>query len=256
VLHLRRFGSGPEAIALHGFSLTGEQFSPAGALLGRTIIAPDLPGHGLSDSGATDIDSVLASLETLLTSPGAPRPLIGYSQGARLALLTAVEDPSEISSLVLVSGTAGIRDPIARSTRASEDLELAERIVAIGLDPFIDSWTTGGITSVSHLSEKHREWDRSVRSENSAVGLASALRGYGQGSQPSAWEEIRALRLPVLLVTGARDVRYTSINQEMAKSIPDVEFIVIDGAGHNPFADQPEATYGAVSAFLDRNSGT
>jgi 2-succinyl-6-hydroxy-2,4-cyclohexadiene-1-carboxylate synthase len=254
VLHLRRSGFGPEAIALHGFSLTGEQFSPAGALLGRTIIAPDLPGHGLSGQHATDIDSVLTSLETLLASPGSPRPLIGYSQGARLALLAAVEDPSEISSLVLVSGSAGIREPTARRTRASEDLQLAERIETIGLDPFIDSWTAGGITSVSHLSKEHREWDRSVRSENSATGLASALRGYGQGSQPSLWEELGNLRPPVLLITGSEDERYTSINEEMATLIPHAEFTVIGNAGHNPLADQPKATYGAVSAFLNRNS--
>ncbi len=253
MLHVRRFGSGPEAIALHGFSLTGEQFSPAASHLDRTILAPDLPGHGLSHAHATDIDSVLESVEELLSTPGAPRPLIGYSQGARLALLAAVEDPSEVSALVLVSGTAGIRDHNARQTRARDDLYLAERIEAIGLEPFIDSWTTKGITSLSHLTEEYRMWDRSIRSENSAVGLQSALLGYGQGVQPSVWDEIGNLPLPVLLVTGGQDERYTSIAREMGASIPDVEIAVIDDAGHNPLADQPEAAYGVVSAFLNRN---
>lgn len=254
MLHLRRFGSGPEAIALHGFSLTGEQFSPAADLLNRTIVAPDLPGHGLSDAHTTDVDSVLASLETLMASSVAPRPLIGYSQGARLALLAAVEDPSDISALVLVSGTAGIGDPEKRRSRAADDLELAERIEVIGLDPFIDSWTTKGITSLSHLGEEYRKWDRSVRSENSAAGLAAALRGYGQGAQPSVWDEISDLSPPVLLLTGSRDERYTSVSEEMAASIPKVEFTVIADAGHNPLADQPEAAYGRISAFLERNS--
>ena len=241
-------------IALHGFALTGEQFSPAADLLHRAIVAPDLPGHGSSASQIAEVDAVLASLETLLATPGAPRPLIGYSQGARLALLAAVEDSSEISALILVSGTAGIRDLNARHARAMDDLDLAERIELIGLDPFIDSWTTAGITSLSHLTEEYRTWDRSVRSENSAGGLASALRGYGQGAQPSVWEEIGGLNLPVLLITGSSDERYTSLNEEMAGLIPNAEFTVISDAGHNPLADQPEAAYGAVSAFLDRNS--
>jgi 2-succinyl-6-hydroxy-2,4-cyclohexadiene-1-carboxylate synthase len=253
VLQVRRFGSGPEAVALHGFSLTGEQFLPAANLLDRTVIAPDLPGHGLSAGHATDVDSVLASIEALLTTPGGPRPLIGYSQGARMALLAAVEDPSEISALVLVSGTAGIRDADQRRARAANDLEVAERIEFIGLDPFIDSWTTEGITSLSHLSEEYRSWDRSMRLSNSAAGLASALRGYGQGAQPSVWNDISGVDAPVLLVTGARDERYTSINEDIASSIPNSELEIIKGAGHNPLADQPEAAYGAISAFLDRN---
>ncbi len=254
MLHTRHFGSGPEIVAFHGFSLTGEQFSPAADLLHRTIVAPDLPGHGLSASRITELDFVLADLETLLASPGGPRPLIGYSQGARLALLAAVEDSSEMSALILVSGTAGLRDLTARHARATDDLDLAERIETIGLDPFIDSWTSEGITSLSHLTEAYRTWDRSVRSENAAAGLASALRGYGQGAQPSVWGEIRGLRLPVLLITGSRDERYISINEEMAGLIPDAEFTVISDAGHNPLADQPEATYRTVLAFLDRNS--
>lgn len=241
-------------IALHGFTLTGEAFSPAAERLDRTIIAPDLPGHGLSRTHATDIDSVLASVETLLATRGAPRPLIGYSQGARLALLAAVEGTSEISALVLVSGGAGIRDPDARRARAAQDLHFAERIELLGLEPFLDSWTAEGIASVSHHSKDYRAWDRSVRSENSAAGLASALRGYGQGAQPSVWEEISDMRLPVLLITGSRDQHYTSLNREMAEVIPSAEFAVIGAAGHNPLADQPEEAYGAISAFLDGNS--
>jgi 2-succinyl-6-hydroxy-2,4-cyclohexadiene-1-carboxylate synthase len=254
VLYQRRFGSGPEAVALHGFSHTGEQFLPAADLLGRTIVAPDLPGHGSSAAQATDVDTVLASLEALLATQSAPRPVIGYSQGARIALLAAVEDPADISSLVLVSGTAGIRDPEDRHARAMADIEWAESIELIGLDAFLDSWTTAGIGSVSHLSDEYRAWDRSVRAENSATGLSSALRGYGQGAQPSVWEWIGGLSLPVLLITGSRDERYTSINEEMASLIPNAEFMVINDAGHNPLADQPETAYGVVSDFLNRIS--
>lgn len=253
-MYRRQFGTGPNIVALHGFSLTGEQFSPAADPLGLTIVAPDLPGHGSSVAQATQVDTVLASLEALLATPGAPRPLMGYSQGARLALLAAVEDPSDISALVLVSGTAGLRDVEERQARAEADIELADGIERIGLDAFLDSWTTAGIASVSHLSDEYRTWDRSVRAENSAVGLASALRGYGQGAQPPVWEEISGLRLPVLLITGSRDERYISINEEMAGFIPHAEFTVISDAGHNPLADQPEAAYEAISTFLNRNS--
>lgn len=254
MLHLRRFGSGPEVVALHGFSLTGEQFSPGADLLNRAVVSPDLPGHGLSRSHPTDVDSVLAGVEAALVSPSAALPLIGYSQGARVALLASVEDPTEISALVLVSGTAGIEDLDERQARSEQDHDLAERIETLGLDSFIDSWTTAGTISLNHLTDEYRTWDRAIRSENSATGIASALRGYGQGGQPSVWDAIEFLPMPVLLVTGQNDKKYTSIGEQMADLIPDAELVVIDDAGHNPLADQPGAAYGVVSAFLDRNS--
>jgi 2-succinyl-6-hydroxy-2,4-cyclohexadiene-1-carboxylate synthase len=253
VLHVRRFGSGPETIGLHGFSLTGEQFAPGPGFLDRTIIAPDLPGHGSSRAQPSDIDRALSSIEVLLAAQDGPRPLIGYSQGARLALLTAVEDPAEISALVLVSGTAGIQDQGERQSRREQDHILAERIEAIGLDAFIDSWTSSGITSVTHLSDDFRTWDRGVRSQNTASGLSAALRGYGQGAQPSVWSDLKRITIPVLLVSGSRDARYIAINEAMAELIPRAELVIIDDAGHNPLADEPAATYGAVSDFLDRH---
>lgn len=254
MLHVRRFGAGPQVTALHGFSLTGEQFAPATGLLDHTIIAPDLPGHGSSRAQPTDLDSVLASVETLLGPPGTATPLIGYSQGARLALLTAVEDPTEISALVLISGSAGIRDVDARRARIEQDHNLADRITTIGVEAFIDSWTTAGITSLDHLSTEYRSWDRSIRSENTSTGLAAALRGYGQGAQPSVWDELGRLSMPVLLVTGSRDERYSVIASEMAALIPMAEMVVIEGAGHNPMADRAQETFEAVSGFLNRNS--
>ena len=253
MLHLRRFGAGPEMVALHGFSMTGEQFSPFAAACGHTLIAPDLPGHGLSRTQACDIDSVLASIESVLASLARPRPLLGYSQGGRLALLTAVESPDDVSSLVLISATAGIRDTSARRDRADQDAELAGRIEAIGLEAFVDSWTSAGITSVDHLSTDRRAWDRTVRSTNTSAGLSAALRGYGQGAQPSIWDELATVSVPVLLIAGEEDDKYRSLNEEMADLIPDAEFRVIGGARHNPMADKPEVTCEVVSEFLQRN---
>lgn len=252
-MHIRRFGDGPELVALHGFSLTGEQFSPLASRLSRTIVAPDLPGHGHSRGLPCDIDSVVANIEALLDPPGGPRPLLGYSQGARLALVSAVESPDDLSALVLISANAGIEDADERVARTNRDEELAERIESIGVDAFVDSWTTAGITSLDHLGADYRAWDRSVRSENSASGLAGALRGYGQGAQPSLWNDLDQLHIPVLLIVGERDDRYRSINERMAGLIPAAELHAISGTGHNPLADDPDATTAVVSEFLDRH---
>jgi len=252
VLHIRRFGAGTDIVALHGFSLTGEQFSPIAASLDRRVIAPDLPGHGLSRTHPTDVDSVTAAIDVLLEGFGKPTPLMGYSQGGRMALLTAIGDHSNVSDLILVSSNPGIDDSAERELRMERDHVLADRIRDIGVEAFIDSWTAAGITSLDHLDEAYRVWDSGVRSENSAEGLASALHGYGQGAQPSVWDEIGNLTMPVLLIVGGLDENYMSINDEMADLIPGAELAVIEGARHNPLADKPDVTCQAISRFLDR----
>jgi 2-succinyl-6-hydroxy-2,4-cyclohexadiene-1-carboxylate synthase len=253
VLRIRRFGSGPEIIALHGFSLTGEHFKPAVNTYASSYTAPDLPGHGGSAAEPTDIAAVIAAVRETIDSTQGSKPVMGYSQGARIALLTALANPTGISALVLISGTAGIKDPTARGDRKKADEVFAAHIEAVGITEFVDKWTSEGIASVAHLDRRYREWDRSVRLENAAAGLAAALRGYGQGAQPSVWEDLGKLSLPVLLLHGETDQKFSTINAEMEDLLPNVERVAIKDAGHDPMADQAVSTWDAISGFLDRH---
>lgn len=60
--------------------------------------------------------------------------------------------------------------------------------------------------------------------------------------------------MPVLVMSGLRDTKYSAIAERMADLIPCAELSSIDHAGHNPIADAPGEAYAAISAFLDRNS--
>lgn len=252
MLHIRRFGSGPVVVALHGFSLTGEQFAPSADLLKRTVIAPDLPGHGLSASQPTDVAGAVAAIGEGIRAGAGPLPVIGYSQGGRLALLAALDEGHRISALVLISANAGIRDTDARRARIERDAQRAANIVQQGMDTFLNEWTTTAITSTSRLSSEYRAWDRLMREANTAKGLAAALIGYGQGSQPDVWNRLDEITIPALVVAGERDEAYVEIATDMARRIPDAELEIIEDAGHNPLADQPGNTHRMISRFLDR----
>jgi 2-succinyl-6-hydroxy-2,4-cyclohexadiene-1-carboxylate synthase len=254
VVAVRRFGNGPPLIALHGFTLTGEQFASAAHQLRRTIVAPDLPGHGRSVAVSTQLDDVVAAIESTVASFDEPVPLLGYSQGGRVALLAATGRPEGISALVLISATAGIEDTNERASRAESDASMAGKLSGMTIDEFLDTWTAAGVTSTSHLSPEGRAADRAIRQENSPIGLANALIGYGQGAQPSLWTSLAELAMPVLVVSGGRDEKYSAIADEMASRIPDVERATVSGAGHNPLMDAPTEAHTAISDFLDRHS--
>ena len=249
MLGVRRFGSGPPVVALHGFTLSGAQFATSPDRLRRAVIAPDLPGHGAS-TPATITETIGAVAEVLGTTSHAV-PLIGYSQGGRIGLLVALDHPDLVSRLVLVSASAGIDDPDERDARARADAALANRITAISLEAFLDEWTTGGIAATTHPHADDASADRAVRTENTTQGLSRALIDLGQGAQPSVWHRLATLPMPVLLVHGDKDIKYGAIAREMASSIPDATVVSIPGTGHNPLAEDPDTTYRAISGFLD-----
>ena len=251
MLRLHRFGHGQPLVALHGFTLTGRQFSSLADKVGREVVAPDLPGHGGSTDVRADAASVIGAVCDLTSSFAHPVPLLGYSQGGRLGLIAALRCGASVERLVLVSANAGIEQEQLRRNRVTQDDARAARIEMIGIERFIDEWTADGLTSTEGLGHEERERDRQIRLMNTASGLAAALRGYGQGVQPVVWPDLSTLAMPVLVVAGAEDARYAAIARRMADQIPTAELVVVPGAGHNPLADKPDETTEAISAFLD-----
>lgn len=240
-------------VALHGFTHTGAQFDGLAEGIGRTVIAPDLPGHGQSANAPASVASVVAQVaETIVAVDTGAVPIIGYSQGGRMALLVADARPDLVSGLALISTTAGIADPTERGERAQADRNLASHIVAVGIERFLDEWTRSGITSTSHLEPDARKVDLDIRMGNTAAGLAAAVEGYGQGSQPSLWDSLASITVPVVLIAGSEDPLYTAHATAMAERFPDAHVEVLEGARHNPLLDTPDLVTAAVSGLLDR----
>lgn len=249
---IRHFGHESNLVALHGFASTGQQFASLSDVLDLPVSAPDLPGHGRSS--AEDCRH-LAVFQRLSDQIPEEAPLLGYSQGARLALAGVALRYLRPRALILVSGTAGIEDDEERAARKAEDDARADRILEIGVEAFVEEWTSTGLTSMTHLPREVREIDREIRLENTPEGLAAALRGYGQGTLPSVWSQLDSINIPVLVIAGRRDRKYVEIGQSITDAIGErATFSVIDSSNHNPMLDQPEALAAAISAFLDGNS--
>ncbi len=251
MLTSRRFGSGTPLVALHGFTHTGEQYRALAEATDREIHAPDLPGHGSSADKSTMIDDVLASLSETIAAEGADAPILGYSQGARLALLLATQTSSVKGRLILVSGTAGIEDESDRRDRRAWDRSTGDEIIEMGIEQFIDEWTSNGMTSTEGLPAALRKSDREERLANTAHGLASALTGYGTGTMPSVWHVLNTITVPTLILTGSRDTTYTAHGERLASGIgPNASHRIIDGAGHDLLLSGLTATAAHISEFL------
>jgi len=90
------------------------------------------------------------------------------------------------------------------------------------------------------------------RCTNTAAGLASSLRLAGTGTQEPLWGRLAGLTLPVLVVTGGRDAKFTDLGRRLVASVGGpATHVVIDGADHAPHLQHPGEVASAVRAFLD-----
>jgi 2-succinyl-6-hydroxy-2,4-cyclohexadiene-1-carboxylate synthase len=243
-LAVRRMGSGPRVVLVHGFTQTGRSFEPLAGRLAPDyeVLLPDLPGHGDSPPAAGDLHRAAAELGA---SCGAAT-YVGYSLGGRVCLHLGLDRPQLVRALVLISATAGIEDAEERARRATSDADLAERIARGGdeaLADFIDEWLCGPL--FSHLPAEVSA--RESRLANSAEGLASSLRAHGAGSQIPLFERLSELSMPTLVVTGERDAKFTAVGARMAAAIGEnASFVLVADAGHAVPLERPEETLALI----------
>ncbi|MEA2000855.1 MAG: alpha/beta fold hydrolase [Actinomycetota bacterium] len=248
-LWVRTFGDPPAPlVALHGFTLHGGMFQTLADELGATVVAPDLPGHGRTAIEPITMESAVASVAELLADLAAPPLLLGYSQGGRVALQIALAHPELVESLVLISTGPGMPSSVRKVRRVADDA-LATRIERIGLERFIDEWLANPVTTTDGVSPDLRRADREIRFENTATGLAEALRGMGQASVPDSIRRISSLPMPVVLMAGERDAKYSEMAYEMAATRDEYP-VIVRGAGHNVLLAAPTAVATAVGNLL------
>jgi 2-succinyl-6-hydroxy-2,4-cyclohexadiene-1-carboxylate synthase len=248
------WGTGEPLTLLHGFTGDGSAFDHLrDELHGFSVVAPDLPGHGAS-MPATNWDTTLDELRIAL--PPGPSFVAGYSLGARLALAFALRWPERVRALLLESGSPGIADASERARRRAEDEQLAEFIVRNGVEAFARRWEEHPtLAGQKDLSPSLLAAVRARRSRQSPEGLASALRHLGAGAQPSLWNTLPELHVPVLLVAGERDAKFSQVARSMAAAIPAAKVTLFPNSGHSPHLEAPHRYAAALSAFLTQHGG-
>ncbi|MBZ4373123.1 2-succinyl-6-hydroxy-2,4-cyclohexadiene-1-carboxylate synthase [Corallococcus interemptor] len=252
------WGDGPHTLlALHGFTGSGASFEHLRPLLGRSVrvVAVDLPGHGRTPlPEKTGRDGFLETVDAVVRLSrelGGPVDLLGYSQGARVALGAAVRAPECFGRLIMESGSPGLHRRQERSERREADAKLVDFIRAKGVDAFVERWEALPLfDGLRRLPEPEQAALRERRKACTAQGLAGALETLGLGVQPDYWPALHRQRLPTLLLTGALDVKFTNLARRMAAELPVVWRHAFAGVTHAPHLEAPEAYVREVLSFL------
>jgi len=233
-------------VLLHGFTQNARCWGPVAADLERDhdVLPLDAPGHG----SATDVECSFEDGAARLAGAGGAGTYVGYSMGGRYALRIAVDRPVLVERLVLIGASPGLADPAERVARRAADAALADRIEAIGVPAFVDEWLDLPLFAGLHPAMASLD----ERLTNTASGLASSLRTAGTGAQEPLWDRLAELSMPVLLVVGSEDAKFTAIAEKMAVGIGSNATVVsIPQAGHTAHLEQPETFLTALRTWLE-----
>ncbi|WP_077327674.1 2-succinyl-6-hydroxy-2,4-cyclohexadiene-1-carboxylate synthase [Virgibacillus siamensis] len=248
-------GEGKPVVLLHGFtgdSGTWSRFVSEWKHEFKLLVI-DLPGHGktVSERSVT-MEACCADLAGLFAELGLHQVhILGYSMGGRTALSFAMLHPEKVSSMTLESTSPGLNDEKERTARVNRDEQLAKRLERDGIVAFVDFWENIPLFQTQKkLPEMIRQSIRDERLSQSAAGLAMSLRSMGTGIQPSWWDRLEELKLPVLLIAGAYDNKFVGINKIMVNHMPEADLMVVEKAGHAIHVEQPQFFGKIVIEFL------
>jgi 2-succinyl-6-hydroxy-2,4-cyclohexadiene-1-carboxylate synthase len=214
------------------------------------VNAVDLPGHGGSD----DVRADLWGTAELAADACGPCDYIGYSFGGRVLLHAALSRPDAVKRAVLIGATAGIEDANERAARVAADELVARQLdQAAGDKDALEAFLTRWLESPLFAGLTDDAACMSARMESSAAGLASSLRLCGTGKQEPLWERAGELAMPVLVLAGEHDERFTSIGSKLASAIGDnATFVVVPESNHACQLERPAETVAAIEDFFSR----
>jgi pimeloyl-ACP methyl ester carboxylesterase len=219
-------GSRDTVILLHG---NGEDWRCFKKQIGEflkyyRVVAIDSRGHGSSTSGtgeltlsvmAEDVTAVMDALKIMRAS------IVGFSDGANIALHIALRRPERISSLVLAGANL-----CPGGVRLYYQLPV---IISYGL-----------LKAISLFSKR-------IQKKAQIMGLMVKEPKF----KPA---DLNAINIPTLVLAGEKDMIKAVHTKLIARSIPGAKLCFIPGANHFIFDKEPELVNKKIIDFIRSNN--
>jgi pimeloyl-ACP methyl ester carboxylesterase len=260
----RTAGEGPALLLVHGIAGRADNWDAVIPALARrhTVIAPDLPGHGLSGKPAGDysIGALASAMRDLLVFLGHDSAtVVGHSLGGGVAMQFAYMFPERCDRLVLVS-----------SGGLGQDVNLILRAAALpGADLFL-SLTAGlaqkvgtsvgrafgavGFRPAADVAEVARGF-ASLADRETRLAFLSTLKSVigTEGQRVDASNRLYlAADMPTLIVWGEKDPIIPATHGERAHAaMPGSRLEIFAGAGHMPHVDHPNRFISTLLDFIE-----
>lgn len=247
----------PVVLFLHGFMGSAHDWLPIMEEIKDrySSIALDLPGHGKTTTEnhyweRCNIRNIAESICSFLYMLNIQKVyLYGYSMGGRLAMYLSVFHPRRFKGVIIESASPGIKENRERKIRMQHDSNISKLLISMNYKDFLNLWYKQPI--FSNLNQR-ADFDSLIKSmeKNNPSQLACALKCLSVARQPELWSHLKEIKIPMHLLTGEKDIKFTSIANKITKINPSITHKTIKGSGHKIHFEAPMEIVNAIYTFF------
>jgi pimeloyl-ACP methyl ester carboxylesterase len=259
-LHVVQSGpaAAPTVVLVHGLGGSTAWWDPVvPALRDLHVVRVDLLGHGGSarPAGGYGIAEQARRVGAVLDRLGVRRAtLVGHSTGGMVTTSLAEQRPDLVAALALID-TGPRTDAFIGETPIGRLLSVP--VVGPLLWRLRTDNTIRGAASTAFTREV------TIPDQIIADAKGMTYRSFTATSRMSRAflrerpvpDRLASLGLPVLVIFGSQDRRWRPSSVEDYRRVPGARIEILDGVGHTPMLEEPEATAGLLRSFaLDTTS--
>lgn len=255
-IHYLELGDGEPLLLLHGGgSHAGEWINILRPLSARFhLLVVDRPGCGLSDymdyRGLDFRSEAIDFVGAFMHAVGLEKAsLLGQSMGGYFSICFAMQYPERVNRLLLMGAPAGMnhRIPLLLRLLGTRGLNtlLLNTVGRPSIPNVMKLHKELFVADVAHLTEaylRHSYYSQllpgTMKSFTRLLENVLTLRGWKD--KYYLGDQLGGLAVPVRFIWGDQDAfELPATGRQKAAAIQNCEFVVVEGAGHCPWLDQP-----------------
>ena len=212
---------------------------------GFSVLAPDLPAHGKSPGVARkQIASMAEWIGALIDAACVGKAIVvGNSMGSLVALDFALRFSGRVEKLVLIGTSVPMSVGEAFLAAARDDSPAAFDMQSVWGHARGSLLSQSPVPGLSLLGASRQLNGRALPGVQAADLIACA-------TYAPSMEDIRAMKVPTLVVAGSRDqMTPMKAGQALTKEIPGAKFVALD-AGHAMMSEAPQPLLHCLTSFL------
>lgn len=195
-----------------------------------------------------------------------PLSIVGYSWGAMLALLYAIEQRGNPhlrapDRMALISPA-----PLTKEYRRQFEAEFNRRQQSPEIQKLREELVASGLREKDPEAYRQRAFELGVAGYFSDPLKATDLTPFRVAGrvQQSVWEslgdfnlirDLKGIKIPSIIIAG-RDDPIPLASSSEASSVLGTNLVVLDECGHVPYVERPERLFASLDPFLDETNSS